>query len=501
MSTRSNVFTSRWGMLLAMLGMAVGTGNIWRFPRIAATNGGGSFLVAWVTFLLIWSVPLLIVEFAMGKGTRRGTIGAFVATLGPKFAWMGAWIAFTATAIMFYYSVVMGWTLRFFWASLTGEIPGEVPGAFWESFAGTSGALVTHALAVGLAVFVVAWGVRGIETAARVLIPSLIVLVIVLAVKALTLPGASQGLAFLFTPDLAALADWEIWLQALTQNAWDTGAGWGLVLTYAIYMRSREDTALNAFVIGFGNNSMSLLAGIMVLCTVFSVMPDAAGDIVGAGNEGLTFIWVPQLFAQIPGGRVFMTIFFLALSFAAWTSLVAMVELASRILMDLGWSRATAIAMVGVGGLVFGSFSALNMDVFFNQDWVWGVGLMLSGLFFAFAVLRYGVTKWREQFINHPDSDVHIGAWWDWAIRLVVVQAVVLMAWWLWSARGADLHSTWTLFSPYNVGTVVIQWFVVLAVLIALNGWMVRRLEAANIGRPDARARDHVGPDEDFHAP
>lgn len=501
MSTRSNVFTSRWGMLLAMLGMAVGTGNIWRFPRIAATNGGGSFLIAWVTFLLIWSVPLLIVEFAMGKGTRRGTIGAFVATLGPKFAWMGAWIAFTATAIMFYYSVVMGWTLRFFWASLTGEIPGEAPGALWDSFAGTSGALLTHTLAVGLAVFVVAWGVRGIETAARVLIPSLIVLVIVLAVKALTLPNASQGLAFLFTPDLAALGDYRIWLQALTQNAWDTGAGWGLVLTYAIYMRSREDTALNAFVIGFGNNSMSLLAGIMVLCTVFSVMPDAASEIVGAGNEGLTFIWVPQLFAGIPGGRVFMTIFFLALAFAAWTSLIAMVELASRILIDLGLSRATAISVVGVAGLVFGAASALNMDVFFNQDWVWGVGLMLSGFFFAFAVLRYGVTRWREQFINHADSDVHIGAWWDWAMRLVVVQAVVLMGWWLWSARGADARATWTLFSSYNVGTVLIQWAVVLVVLLAANGWMVRRLEANTVGRPDARARDYVGPDSDFHAP
>ena len=128
-----------------MLGMAVGTGNIWRFPRIAATNGGGSFLVAWVTFLLLWSVPLLILEFAMGKGTRRGAIGAFVKTLGPKFGWMGAWIAFCASAIGFYYAVVMGWTLRFFWATLTGEIPTEVPGAFWESFAGTSGSVVTHA--------------------------------------------------------------------------------------------------------------------------------------------------------------------------------------------------------------------------------------------------------------------------------------------------------------------------------------------------------------------
>ena len=503
MSSKSQVFSSRWGMLVAMLGMAVGTGNIWRFPRIAATNGGGSFLVAWVTFLLLWSVPLLILEFGMGKGTRRGAVGAFMKTLGPKFAWMGAWVAFCAAAIGFYYAVVMGWTLRFFWATVTREIPSPAaaPGAFWESFAGTPSALVTHALAVGMAIFVVTYGVKGIETAARVLIPSLIVLVVVLAIKALTLPGASEGLAFLFTPDWPELANYEVWLQALTQNAWDTGAGWGLVLTYAIYMRAKEDTALNAFVIGFGNNSMSLLAGIMVLCTVFSVMPGASAEIVGAGNEGLTFIWIPQLFAQIPAGQFFMGIFFLALAFAAWTSLVAMVELAARILMDLGLARGKAIALVGVACLLFGAPSALSMDVFANQDWVWGVGLMLSGAFFAFAVLRYGVTEWRETFINHAHSDVRIGAWWDWAIRLVLVEAVVLMGWWLWGARGADFRSTWTLLSPYNVGTVLIQWGIVLVILIALNDRMARAVTAHDVTRPDARARDHVGPDEDFHAP
>lgn len=486
MASKPEVFSSRWGMLLAMLGMAIGTGNIWRFPRIAASNGGGSFLVAWVVFLLLWSVPLLILEFGMGKGTRKGPIGAFVKTLGPKFAWMGAFIAFVATAIMFYYSVVMGWTIRFFVGTLTGEVPGATPSAFWDSFHSTPGALVTHVIAMALGVFVVSKGVRGIETAAKVLIPSLIVLIIVLAVRAVTLPGASAGLAFLFTPDWAALGNYEIWIQALTQNAWDTGAGWGLVLTYAVYMRANEDTALNAFVIGFGNNAMSLLAGIMVLCTVFSVMPEAADEIVGAGNEGLTFIWVPQLFAQIPGGRFFQALFFLALVFAAWTSLVAMIELASRVLMDLGMTRGRAIGIVGTAGVLFGIPSALKLEVFQNQDWVWGVALMLSGFFFAFAVLRYGVTKWRETFINHEGSDIHIGAWWDWAMRLVAVEAVVLAVWWLWGARTDDFRETWTLFSPYNVGSVLIQFAIVLVAVVLANNWLAARVQEHRMTHDEA---------------
>jgi len=325
---------------------------------------------------------------------------------------------------------------------------------------------------MGLGLFVVSRGVKGIEAAAKILIPSLVFLVIVLAVRALMLPGASRGLAFLFTPHLSELKDYNIWLQALTQNAWDTGAGWGLITTYAVYMRKREDTALNAFVIGFGNNSMSLLAGIMVLCTVFSVMPDAASQIVGAGNEGLTFIWIPQLFARIPGGRFFMALFFLALVFAAWTSLVSMIELAARALMDRGVARGKAIAIVGTAGVLFGIPSALKIGFFQNQDWVWGAGLAVSGLFFAFAVLRYGVTRWREKYINHDHSDVHIGAWWDWAMRLVVVEAVVVLGWWLWDARGEGGSATWTLFSPYNVGTVLIQWAAVLVVLLLANRWL-----------------------------
>jgi len=115
------------------------------------------------------------------------------------------------------------------------------------------------------------------------------------------------------------------------------------------------------------------------------------------------------------------------------------------------------------------------MAIFGNQDWVWGVGLMLSGLMFAFAVVKYGVTDWREEFINTGYSDIRIGAWWDWAIRLVLVEAVVLMGWFLFQAGQGSFAETWTLFSSYNVGTVVIQWAVVLVVLLASNRWLVAR--------------------------
>ena len=456
--------------------MAVGTGNIWRFPRIVATNGGGSFLVAWVVFLLLWSVPLMIVEFSFGKRAGRGAVGAFEKLVGRGSGWMGGWVALCATAIMFYYSVVAGWCLRYLWAALAGELEGPGAEAFWGGYAGSSAALATHALALSLAVAVVWFGVRGIERVAKLLIPSLAVLVVILAIRAVTLPGAARGLEFLFSPDWAALGDVKIWLQALTQNAWDTGAGWGLILTYAIYMRAREDVPLNAFLIGFGNNSMSLLAGIMVLCTVFAINPGARAEIVGARNEGLTFIWMPQLFAQMPAGRFFMVLFFLALSFAALTSLISMIELASRILMDKGVTRRRAVAWVAGAGLLFGAPSALSLDLLHNQDWVWGVGLMLSGLFFALGARRFGLERLRREVVNAEGCDLRVGRWWSFLVAVVVpVEAVTLMVWWLWEARGWDPTGWLDPFRPESVGTVLLQFGVALAALICANVWLGRR--------------------------
>ncbi|MDX1623691.1 MAG: sodium-dependent transporter [Gemmatimonadota bacterium] len=486
-SETSPRFSSRWGMLLVMLGMAVGTGNIWRFPRIAATNGGGAFLIPWAIFLLAWSVPLLLCEFGLGKGARRGPVGAFASVMGESWAWMGAWVVLTATMIMFYYTVVTGWCVRYFVGAVSGELPGAEPGAMWEAYAGSWMAVGTMIVGLGIGLFVVVRGIRGIERAARILMPVLILLVIVLAVRAVTLPGAERGLAFLFTPEWSALADSRIWLEALSQNAWDTGAGWGLALAYATYMRAREDTTINAFVLGFGNNSISLLAGIMVLCTVFSIRPGAHQEIVGAGNNGLTFIWMPELFAAMPGGRFFMALFFLALLVAALTSLISMIELGTRTLVDRGMGRGRAIAVLGAAAVVVGIPNALSLDVFTNQDGVWGVGLMLSGLFFGIAILRYGVERFRIRFVNSAGSDLTIGRWWDAAMVLVVVEAVVLLSWWLsqtlleggWRAS-LDPLRTW------STGTILLQWGVALSLLLLFNRRLARTTEPVELAEERA---------------
>jgi NSS family neurotransmitter:Na+ symporter len=478
-------------MMLVMLGMAVGTGNIWRFPRIVAQNGGGEFILAWLAFLFLWSIPLILVEFGAGRLTRTGPVGAFLTLMGPRWAWMGAFIAFVATAIMFYYSVVAGWTIRYVIASATGEIPRTEPGGFWQAFTESWWPVLTHGIAIGLGTVVVAHGVRAIERVARVLMPTLLVLVVLLAIRAVTLPGASDGLAYLFSVDWEELANARIWIEALTQNAWDTGAGWGLILAYAAYLRSSEDTALNAFVLPTANNTVSLLAGVMVLCTVFSVVPQmvanlaadpdalqaypALAEAVGSGavltprliqdtifstgNEGLTFIWMPQLFATLPAGRLLMVVFFLALSFAAFTSLIAMIELATRVLRDAGMSRQRAIRLVGIGGFLLGVPSALSLRFLHNQDFVWGVALMVSGLFFAIGVVTYGVRRFRDAQLNHDHSDIRIGRWWDVVIGVVVpLEALVLLGWWFYQVRGEDLAGWLDPLREANVGTMVVQW-------------------------------------------
>ena len=476
--SQGEFFSSRWGLILATLGIAIGTGNIWRFSRIVAQNGGGSFLIPWVVFLFIWSLPLIIAEFAIGKHARMGPTGAISKIAGGKYTWMGAFIAFVSTAIMFYYSVVTGWCIRYFVSAVSGDLFSTTNHLqYWNNFSSGYQPVLFHFLAMLLGSVVIYKGiVKGIEKTNKFLVSTLVIILLILLIRAVTLPNALEGLNYLFTPKLEFILDYKVWLSALTQNAWDTGAGWGLILTYAIYMKKNEDVPLNAALIGFGNNSISLIAGIIIFSTVFSLSSmDAMTQITQSGpaNTGLTFIFLPILFASISDSvlvnTLFASLFFMALAFAAMSSLISLIELTTRTLIDFGFDRKKGVIIVGSLGFIFGLPSALDMDIFTNQDWVWGVGLILSGGFIAFAISEFGINKFRVELINGTGSDIKVGKWYNFIIRyLIPFQAIVLLAWWLISSVSWD-SEWWNPFHIENAATCIFQWGIIITAFLLLN--------------------------------
>jgi NSS family neurotransmitter:Na+ symporter len=236
MAGKKEQFSSRFGLIAAALGMAIGAGNIWRFPRLAGQYGG-SFLIPWFLFLFLWSIPLLMVEFSIGKSTRMGVIASFKKIAGGRYTWMGIFVSVCTTAILFYYSVVSGWSLKFFFLSLSGELFKTDYNLYWKEY--TSSVyqpLLFHIVSAVLAAAVIFKGVtNGIEKFSKIIVPALYILLIAAALRAITLPGASEGLYYYFHFSWSDLANYKVWLDGLSQSAWSTGAGWGLLLTYSIY--------------------------------------------------------------------------------------------------------------------------------------------------------------------------------------------------------------------------------------------------------------------------
>ena len=486
-------FSSRWAFLLSAIGIAVGTGNIWRFPRIAAQNGGeegaGAFLVTWIIFLFLWSIPLIIAEYALGRKQRMGTVGTFATVMGKKFAWMGAFLAFVSTAITFFYSVVVGWCIYYFIIMLTHPLPlsTETAMAVWDNFQSEGWPMLFHAMAMGLGALAIWRGVTSIERVNKILIPILLLIVIISVIRAITLPGAAVGIAYLFKPQWNQMLEPKIWIAALTQNAWDTGAGWGLFLTYAAYMKRQYGVVKNAFTTAIGNNLVSLLAALMIFGTVFSVLRTELGmtkpeilDIMrtsGPASTGLTFIWMPQLFARMILGKPLAILFFLGLAFAGFSSLIAQLELPTRVLIDGGMKRSRAVIVVVCIGYLLGIPSALYLNFLTNQDFVWGLALMISGAFVAIATIRFGVTQLREREILTDKNDLKLGRWWDSVLKFFIpAAAVVLLVWWLYISATVYSPDQWyNPFNLYSVMTAVAQWGVVVALLLLLNRWMANK--------------------------
>ncbi len=463
-------FTSRWGLIVAGLGMAVGTGSMWRFPRVAAQYGGAAFLIPWIIFLFLWSVPLLIAEFAMGRGTRRGVVGAFTRLSNGRYTWMGSFVALTTCMILCYYSVVTGWTLKYLTVSLTGRLGSTSPGEYWQAFVASRWEpTLWHIGAALLSAFIIQRGVvRGIEAANKILVPSLFAMLIIAAIRAVTLPGAERGLEFFFSPDLTPLADARTWLEALTQSAWSTGAGWGLLLTYGVYARKSEDIVVNSTIMGFGVYTCSMLSGLAIIPTAFAFLSSQdAMAAMTAGNQGLMFIWIPQLFYRMPAGPFFLVAFMIALVFAAISSIIAMFELAVRLLMDTGIGRNKALMMVMCATIALGLPSAFFPGVFDNQDFVWGQALTLSGLFISLTAAAYGIRRFRDELVNVEGNDLNVGRGFSLILRYVIpVELGIMFLWWVHQAVTDDPGGWWNPAHKFSLGTSITQWGIALIVLL-----------------------------------
>ncbi|KAF8561760.1 hypothetical protein P879_09443, partial [Paragonimus westermani] len=455
-------FDSSIGVLLSCLGCVVGTGNIWRFPRIIATascaQGSLTFLIAWVLSLFVWSLPLSIVEYSLGRFSRTSPLGAFHKFLGNKLIWLGGWIVGVTYMITLvyslvciaprlllnagscalrshthayravdlathpysprpqsaYFSVIVGWCLFYLYKSCAlPSLPKdeELSTAIFNEFAMDSyWPVLTHTLAVVLVGVCIFGGINWIEKANMVLVPMLLGILIFTFGWSLTREYAEVGISFLFTPDWASMLTPSLWVQAASQNAFDTGAAMALFISYSAYFTRKNGAVRFGTLIPLVNNTVSLLCALTIFSTVFSTLIQTSPTLTrsgilrimqtnGPGSTGLTFTWIPVLFAYVGGiGRVLCALFFLCLSFAGITSLIGHVQLTVVTLKDLGCLLLT---------LIFGLPSAMSIQVLTNQDSVWGFALMLSGLAMAALVLAYGPMRYRKVIVN----DFGIGDW------------------------------------------------------------------------------------------
>ena len=516
---QSDQFSGRVGLIFAAIGAAIGTGNIWRFPRMVGANGGGTFLVPWLFFLFAWSIPLVIAEFALGKRSRTGTIGTFRIFAGKKFAWMGLWTAWISTAIGFYYAIVAGWCINYFRLGITNGLVGEKVDTVevWNSFLQNSGEVIFYQFLIIAITLLAIWkGAKAIEKANVILMTSLFVLLFMTLGLSLWMDmsdGTLDGFLFMFTVDWDQIGDPEIWINGLSQSAWSCSAGMGMAITYSVYMRKDEDTTLNAFTMGLANNSISIIAGLAVISAIFAVSDDPLGVVTG-GSSAITFLALPEVFAQAPGGGigawVMMTGFFLALSFAAITSMISTVELCVRNFVDHGFSRNKSVLITTGTIFLFGLPSALmwikldSEGVAFPeflevQDHIWGYGLMFSGLFIAFSIWKYGYLKWRaavedgsaapgfkgylgvgvsafrDDFINTGDNDLWIGRWWDLLIYLAFPFLFVVLMVSYFGDMIANTDNVWDPTNPHGLGIILAFWSVVAILFMILNKFLVAR--------------------------
>ena len=371
-------FSSKFGVLAALAGSAIGLGNIWRFPYVVGHNGGGAFLLIYVLFIAAIGIPVMMSEFIIGRSAQLNPVGAFKKIApGKKWHLVGMLGVVSVFIIFAFYTVVAGWTLEYLIQSVKWIL---LPGKFgfasmdnpaltqffrehYESF--TSGIwrpIIWFVVMMFLTGYIVISGVKnGIEKYAKILMPVFLVLLLILVLRSLSLEGSSEGLVFLFKPDFTPIkeAPFRIILEALGQAFFSLSIGMGTLITYGSYIQKKESLANTAVSVAVADTFVAIIAGLAIFPAVF-----AFGIDPGEGPE-LVYITLPVIFQNMAGGLIWAFMFFILLCFAAITSTISMLEVIVAYFSEqLGISRkrATLLSMISVGFL--GILCTLSPDMF-----------------------------------------------------------------------------------------------------------------------------------------
>ncbi|OHX19541.1 sodium-dependent transporter [Chromobacterium sphagni] len=407
-------FTSSFGVLAATLGSAVGLGNIWKFPYLTGTNGGAGFLVVYVLATLMVGLPVMISEIMLGRKAKRDAVTtlAKLAPAGQPWWLIGAFGVFAAFLIMAFYSEVSAWVFAYIFKAIAGDIlssdPKVTSGAFTALITDPVQSLLWQWLVLALIGGILLLGVsKGIEAVTKKLMPLLFVLLVVIGVRSMMLPGASQGLAFLFTPDFSKITAGVV-LTAVGLAFFKLSIGMGTMITYGSYFRDDQNIPLTTFRVMCADLFVSLLAGIAIFPAVF------AFGFQPAAGPSLLFITIPAVFASMPLGHLFMVVFFVLAAIAATGAMLSILEVPVSVLSErFGISRVKStiinlllLAVVGAGCALSNSLTAdiklHGMTMFDLFDFVTSNVLMpLGGICLClFTGWVWGYGRFREALSN-----------------------------------------------------------------------------------------------------
>lgn len=382
--TRRPTFGGRFSIIAVAVGSAIGLGNIWKFPYITGKNGGAAFILVYLACITLIGLPVLISDFIIGRRGGGSLVSSFRTLSGSKPFWIfGAFFSLLGSVLVLsFYGVVAGWSFEYIYQAISGGFAGKSPETIATMFADFSSSSLRPAfwqlffmLITSIVVFA---GVKkGIEGFSRVMMPVLLGIILLLCLRSVTLPGAGEGLSFLFRPDFSKLSA-AGFLDALGHAFFTLSLGVGTMITYASYIDKKENLAATAVQICLADTIIALLAGVAIFPAVF------AFGLEPAQGPGLVFITLPNVFMHMPGGYFFSILFFILLALAALSSSISMLEVSvAYVSEDLGLTRKQASVVMGLIISLIGLLCTLSMGGLKDSLQLFGMSLFDATNYFV----------------------------------------------------------------------------------------------------------------------